>query len=337
MNNRQIRDQFKKLFIFVNELFKRFSEEIILFIIIVVFISTSIFYSPIFFTSYNIFNLLRNTSFTFIPSIGQLFAIISGAIDLSVGGILRITQLISIVLIGNNFSVLTTILIAMFVGLVIGGINGLLVAKGRLEPLIVTLGTWTILDGISLLVTDGKGVSAQTTGIFNTIGTESIGPVYYIIIITFVIAVAMGIILHKTSFGRKVYSIGDNEKAAYFSGISVLKTKILVFIISGILCSLTGFLMAARSAAFKPVTYYGGASTIELATIAAVVLGGAKMTGGRGTLIGTFLGALLTILVLNVLVLSGIQPHLQRVVIAVIIIGTLLISSIRRRSKEELY
>jgi ribose transport system permease protein len=312
--------------------FSNYSEEFIIFLITFALIIFSSIISPWFFTPYNIFNILRSVSFDLLPSLGQLLVIITEGIDLSVGAVLRTAQLITITIVDDIPLVGTMGLVLLF-GIGLGGINGTLISKGKLEPFIVTLGMWNILDGITLLWTGGRGVSATGSDLFKTIGSGSIGAVPIIVIITGLIVIILALFLHKSSIGKQIFGIGDNQIASYFSGLKVIKLKILVYTVSAVLASIAGFLQAARTIAFQPATIHGGGGGLVMSTIAAVVVGGARFTGGRGTVLGTVLGALIMGLLFNILVLLNINPYIQSIILNIIIIFVLLVSSLKR--KEE--
>lgn len=309
--------------------FSQYTEEVLVTVIVLVLLAISPLFSPVFFSVYNIATLARQLSFDILPSLGQLLVVLTAGIDLSVGAVMRTAQLASIYTIGET-SVVITFLVALLVGAFIGALNGLIIVIGRLEPFIVTLGMWTILDGLALLITNGQGIAVTAPDAFTAVGSGFLGPVPHPVIITIFIIAVIAVLLHKSAFGRKIYSVGDNEVASYYSGININAIKISVFVISGILAALTGFILAARTGGFQPTTISAGGSGAELATIAAVVVGGARLTGGRGTVLGTVMGATLTGLLFNLLVLAGIDPYIQYLILGLIILGALLLSAARR-------
>jgi ribose transport system permease protein len=305
-------------------------EEMLLVVLIVVLLAISPMFSPVFFSTYNIATLARQISFDILPALGQLLVVLTAGIDLSIGAILRMAQLISIKLV-DDAPIPVTILVAILAGTFIGLINGLIVVKGRLEPFIVTLGTWSILDGLGLILVGGRGIAAKAPAGYSAIGRGFLAGIPYPVIIAALMVVVLFLLLHKTTFGRKIYSVGSNDLASYYSGININAIKMSVFVISGTLAGLTGVLLAARTGGFQPVTVGGGGAGTELATIAAVVVGGARLTGGRGTVLGTVMGATLTGLLFNLLVLAGIDPYLQYLILSFIILGVLLLTAWRRR------
>jgi ribose transport system permease protein len=310
---------------------RRHAEEILLAGIIAALLALSPLFSPVFFNAYNIATLSRQISFNVMPTLGQLIVILTGGIDLSIGAVMRSAQLISILVVGQGYGVLATCIAALSAGLLIGLANGLVVTVGRLEPFIVTLGTWSILDGLTLVLTNGRGVAAKAPAAFTSLGRGFLGGVPYPVIITAIVTVIFAVLIHGSVFGRMVFSVGDNDVAAHYSGIRINRIKVAVFSLSGGVAALTGFLLAARTGGFQPTTISAGGAGTELATIAAVVVGGARLSGGRGTVIGAVLGAVLTGLLFNLLVLAGIDPYVQALTLGLIILGALLLSTSRRK------
>jgi ribose transport system permease protein len=295
----------------------------------VAIVAISPLFSPVFFSSYNIGTLARQISFDIMPALGQLLVILIGGIDLSIGAVMRAAQLVSILTIGYGSITLTFIATIGF-GALIGLINGIVAVKGRLEPFIVTLGMWSILDGFSLLFTGGKGIAAKIPPGLSQVGRGYFYGVPYPTIVTIVVIVFAALALHRSIYGRQIYSVGTNDLASYYSGAKVSYIKISVFVVSSVLAALTGFLLAARTGAFQPTTISAGGAGTELATIAAVVVGGARLSGGRGTVLGTVMGAMLTGLLFNLLVLAGIDPYIQALTLGFIILAALLLSAVRR-------
>jgi ribose transport system permease protein len=303
-----------------------FQEEIFLLLVILVVLAISPIFSPEFFSSYNLFNLLRQVSYTAIVSVGMLLVILIGGIDLSVGSIMQAVSLTSIFLLQNQLPVWSVLLIGLIFGALLGLLNGALITFGKLQPFIVTLGTMVIIEGCSLVATQGKGLSGGVSDGFLAIGAGYVGPVPIPVIIMVIIYIIGYFILKKSIFGRQIYSVGSNRLSAFNSGISVNKIKLWVYVLSGIFAALAGLLIASRTGAYQP----GGTTGMELNAIAAVVVGGASLAGGKGSIGGTFLGALLAGLLFNLLVFLNMNSYIQQFVLGIIIMIAVIFSAYKR-------
>ncbi|RFU61000.1 ABC transporter permease [Bacillus sp. V59.32b] len=307
-------------------MFKEYQEETFLFLVILIILAISPIFSPEFFSTYNLFNLLRQISYTAIISVGMLLVILIGGIDLSVGSMMQAVGLSSILLLQNQVPVWLVVLIGLLFGLFLGLINGVLITFGRLQPFIVTLGTMVIIEGVTLVITKGKGVSGDVSDSFLMIGAGYLGPIPVPVIIMVLIYLAGYFALTKTVFGRHIYALGSNRVSAFNSGINVSKIQILIYSFSGLFAAVAGLLVASRTGAFQP----GGATGMELNAIAAVVVGGASLAGGKGTIGGTFLGALLAGLLFNLLVFLNMNTYIQQFILGIIILAAVIISAFRR-------
>ncbi|WHZ02833.1 ABC transporter permease [Neobacillus sp. YX16] len=303
-----------------------FQEEIFLLLVILVVLAISPIFSPEFFSSYNLFNLLRQVSYTAIVSVGMLLVILIGGIDLSVGSIMQAVSLTSIFLLQNQLPVWAVLLIGLIFGALLGLLNGALITFGKLQPFIVTLGTMVIIEGCSLVATQGKGLSGGVSDGFLAIGAGYVGPVPIPVIIMVIIYIIGYFILKKSIFGRQIYSVGSNRLSAFNSGISVNKIQLWVYVLSGIFAALAGLLIASRTGAYQP----GGTTGMELNAIAAVVVGGASLAGGKGSIGGTFLGALLAGLLFNLLVFLNMNSYIQQFVLGIIIMIAVIFSAYKR-------
>lgn len=302
-----------------------------IFILLAVIVSANL--SDVFFTEYNILNLLRQISYTVIVSLGQLMVVLTGSIDLSVGATMQIVQMVMIEFAADR-SVPVLVALALAVGGIIGLVNGLLVTKARLQPFIATLGTWNILEGIVLLYTKGQGTSSDAREGFLEVGSGYVGRFPNPVIVAAVLAVVAWGLLTKTTFGRSVYAVGANALAVRYSGLNPSRYRVAVFVISGMLAAIAGFLVAARTGAFQPATIHGGATGMELSSIAAVVLGGTSLSGGKGSVVGAVLGALVAGLLYNVLVLLNVNPYIQQLLVGLIILAAVLLTAGERRRQR---
>ncbi|NMD69314.1 ribose ABC transporter permease [Bacillus sp. DNRA2] len=277
-----------------------------------------------FFTGTNISNIIRQVSINGILAVGMTFVILTGGIDLSVGSVLALTGTIMAGLMINvGLPPILAVLIGILLGALLGYINGIFVSYARIPAIIVTLAMMEAARGVALLYTGGYPLSGLPSS-FAFIGRgylfEVIPMPAVIMILVFIVAY---IILNHLPFGRHIYAIGGNEEAVRLSGVKVKRIKTLVYLISGITASISGLIMTARLSSGQPMAGEG----YELDAIAAVVLGGTSIAGGRGHIFGTLLGALLMGVLSNGLNLMGVSPHVQRVLKGVIIVGAIYYSS----------
>ncbi|MEW8986173.1 MAG: ribose ABC transporter permease [Bacillus sp. (in: firmicutes)] len=277
-----------------------------------------------FFTGTNISNIIRQVSINGILAVGMTFVILTGGIDLSVGSVLALTGTIMAGLMINvGLSPILAVLIGILLGALLGYINGIFVSYARIPAIIVTLAMMEAARGVALLYTGGYPLSGLPSE-FAFIGR---GYLFEVIpmpaVIMILVFIAAYVILNHLPFGRHIYAIGGNEEAVRLSGVKVKRIKTLVYLISGITASISGLIMTARLSSGQPMAGEG----YELDAIAAVVLGGTSIAGGRGHIFGTLLGALLMGVLSNGLNLMGVSPHVQRVLKGVIIVGAIYYSS----------
>lgn len=276
--------------------------------------------SSAFFTSYNILSVLRQASINGLIAFGMMFVILSSGIDLSVGSTLAFSSLIMAKLIQLGVNSPIAILVSLIIGVIIGIINGLLISKGKLQPMIATLSTMMVLRGLTLFISNGVPVSKLGEGMIGWVGRGDFVsipvPVYILILIFFVIH----FILNRTVFGKRVYAIGGNAKAARLSGIEVEKYLIYVYIFSGVLAALAGVILTSRIDSAVPTA----GISYEMNAIAAVVIGGASLTGGRGKVTGTLIGILIIAVLINGLNLLGTSAYLQQIITGLIIITAVI-------------
>lgn len=274
------------------------------------------FTTSAFFTQYNLFNVLRQSAVTAILAAGMVFVIVTGGIDLSVGSVLAVVGVITAGLIKGAVPLWLALVARLGVGLVFGLVNGLAVALIRLPPFIVTLATMTIGRSIALTYSGGLPI-AGLPGEFTYIGQGMIGPVPVPVIIAIVVAVAAGIVLSRTLVGRFAIAIGSNEQVAFLSGVNTIKWKIIVYAIQGLLGGVAGIVLAARQNSGQPTAGTG----IELMVIAAVVIGGTRLSGGRGSMWGAMVGTLLMTIINNGLNLLNVSPYYQGIFVGGLILA----------------
>lgn len=282
-----------------------------------------------FFTEYNLLNVLRQSAVTGILAAGMTFVIISGGIDLSVGSVVAVSGVFAAGLMRDGVPVPLAILVAIAIGLVFGAINGIAIAIFKIPPFIATLGTMTIGSSIALAYTQGLPISGLPKE-FTYLGQGSIGPIPVPIVIAAVVIVLAAIVLSRTIVGRYAFALGGNEKATYLSGVSTTRWKITMYALLGVLGGIAGVLLAARQNSGQPNAGTG----IELSVIAAVVIGGTSLSGGRGSVWGAVIGTLLITVINNGLNLLNVSPYYQG-----LFVGGLILLAVgldwRNRKKDE--
>ncbi|HEU6270270.1 ribose ABC transporter permease [Streptococcus pseudopneumoniae] len=276
-----------------------------------------------FLTANNLLNLLLQVTSNALIAFGMTFVILTGGIDLSVGSILALSSALTAGLLGSGMPVALAILISLILGCILGMMNGLLISYGKLAPFIVTLATMTIFRGATLVYTNGNPITKglSDTFLFQFLGQGYIVGIPFPVIIMFIVFIVLYVLLHKTAFGKSVYAIGGNEKAAYISGVKLNKVKIIIYSISGMMASISGLIITSRLSSAQPTA---GAS-YEMDAIAAVVLGGTSLSGGKGRILGTLIGALIIGVLNNGLNIIGVSAFWQQVVKGVVILIAVLI------------
>jgi ribose transport system permease protein len=295
-------------------LFKR-RESGLLFVLLLVGLILSLS-TTTFCTAENLFNVLKQVSLVAIVAAGQTFIIISGGIDLSVGFILGISGIIMAYLMNAGITPLLAIPSALITGVLFGYLNGIFITRLKLPPFIVTLGMASITRGLVLVITKAFMIPIDNSFVL-ALGQGYLGVVPLMAIAMLIIIVVVAFLLDQTVFGNRVKAIGGNELAAKLSGIKVDKMKRYVYALSGLLCGISGIIMAGRLNAGNP----NAGLNFDMDSIAAVIVGGTSLTGGSGSIIGSFLGALLLGAVRNGLVLLDVNMYWQTVATGVIIIA----------------
>lgn len=287
----------------------------------------------------NLLNVGRQISLMGIMAVGMTYILITGEIDLSIGSTYALSGIITGLFLINQYNLILSISAGLAAGIAIGFINGFISTYGRLPSFITTLGMMSVVRGTALLITDGQPVAINELSGVNPIGLRKFyflgqGQLFDIIpmqlVFMLIIAVIGWLMLSKTVYGFKIYAVGGNKKAAHVSGIKVFNTKIWAFVILGFLCALSGILMVA----FMPSTQGGRTGVgLELDVIAAAVVGGASLSGGEGTILGTILGCLIIGVLRNGLVLLGISAFWQELAIGTVIILAVGIDMWSRKEK----
>ena len=267
----------------------------------------------------NLINIARQMAVTAIVSVGMTFVMISGDIDVGVGGVACLTGMIVSLAMKSGVNMWLALVFGLLVGAMLGAVNGLLVTSFSLPSMVVTLALMNFANGVASILTGGTAVYGLPDE-FLFIGRGSLLFIPSQVIIMAVLAVAGVIVLRKTPFGRHVYAIGGNKEVAKLSGINVKRTRILLYIVSGICAAIGGIILTSRTASGQPNL----ATTMNMNVITAVAIGGTSLNGGSGTIGGSLLGALLLTMITNGLNVNGIDSFWQLVVSAIVLIITII-------------
>lgn len=284
-----------------------------------------------FLTIRNISNILVQSSINGIISVGMMLVIVLGGIDLSVGSVAALAAVTSAQLI-NSSSLLVAVLLPIFIGMTVGFISGILIVKLDMNAFIATLSTQFFARGLTHVLSESKNVTVDKTNeAFTFIGSGKIfGVVPVQVIIFLVVMLVMGFILTYTSYGRCIYAIGGNKEAAKMMGARVDKNTVIAYIISGGLAALAGIVLCARLGSGQPTSGIG----YETDAIAAVVMGGTLLTGGWGTMRGTFMGIITLSVINNILNLEGnLSSWWQDVILGTLVLIIIIAQSSPRRSR----
>lgn len=277
--------------------------------------------TPNFMTLNNILNVFRQVSINALIAFGMTFVILTGGIDLSVGAILALSGALTAGMMSSGLDPFTAVVLGLLAGGVMGAVNGVLVTKANMAPFIATLATMTIYRGFALVYTDGRPITGFNSDFFTMIGGGYFFGVPVPVIIMIILFAVLYFVLRKTTFGRNVYAIGGNEEASRLSGIKTGRFKIYVYTLTGLLSALAGIILTSRLNSAQANAGVG----YELDAIAAVVLGGTSLSGGRGWIVGTLIGALIIGVLNNGLNLMGVSSFYQQVVKGFVILLAVLL------------
>ncbi len=290
--------------------------------------------APGFVSGENIGRIINDSSILIMVAIGQFFVILTGGIDLSVGSIIAFSGMAASML--NQYHpaipVLYVLLIGIAIGLVLGAINGLLVALGKVPPIIATLGNMSIYRGFTFVLSKGQWVTAhEMTEHYMNLPKGTFLGITNLIWMAVLVSAVMIYFSRYTRSGREVYAIGGNKTAAHFVGVSETKVNLMIFTISGALCGIAGVMWTARYAAAVNETAIG----FELMTVAACVLGGVNIAGGSGAIPGVIIGALFLGIINNALPVVNFSPFLQMFIQGLIVLGAMFINTMMDNRKEK--
>ncbi|WP_260330258.1 ABC transporter permease [Clostridium chauvoei] len=286
--------------------------------------------TPYFLEFDNIITIALQTSVIGIMAMGVTFVIVTSGIDLSLGAVIALSGVSAGICVNRGMGVVVSVIIALVIGILFGALNGFLIGKLKLPPFISTLGAMMVARGLTLILTDAKPVYFDAAPQFAEISQGKLfGLIPYPVIYLILIAIISSFILKKTLIGRYTYAIGSNEEAARLSGINIFKTKMFVYSYCGLMCAIAGIVMAARINSGQPTAGQG----YELDAIAAVVIGGTSLSGGEGSIVGTFIGAFIMGVLKNGLNLMNVSQNWQMLAIGVVVIGAVYMDMLRKKRK----
>ena len=286
--------------------------------------------TPHFATVSNLLNVLEQSTIIGIVAVGMTFVIVTGGIDLSVGSVVALAGIAFGLVFRASGSVALAAAAGLGAGTACGVVNGLLVTAGRLPPFIATLGMMSVARGVALMLADGRPISGFPDD-FRRVATGDVLGIPAPALLMAALYALAALVLARTTLGRYAYAIGGNEEAARLSGIDVGRWKTTVYAVSGLLAATTSLVLVARLDSAQPIA----GMMYELDAIAAVVIGGASLLGGAGSVLGTLVGALIMSVLRNGLNLLGVSSYAQQIAIgAVIVVAVLVDVGVRRRGRR---
>jgi ribose/xylose/arabinose/galactoside ABC-type transport system permease subunit len=297
--------------------------------LLVVFVALSVF-TPYFFTTPNLLNIGKAVAIVGIAAAGQTIVIIGGGFDLSVGSTMAAAGMLAAFLLEAGTAIPIAFTAAIALGVLIGAVNGTLITRFRINPLIATLGTLAIVRGLAFVISGGQEIVINDAA-WLSLGTGDLLGIPYIVIVLLGTFLVFGLAMPRTAFGRYTYAIGSNIRAARLAGVAVDRWRMLIYVTCGITAALSGLVLTARTGSARPSAAVG----FELDVITAVILGGASLSGGRGTLSGTLVGLLLIGVVNNGLTLAQVPAYWQGVVKGAILLAAVLYDELRRSRRED--
>lgn len=281
--------------------------------------------TPNFLTPTNLLNIALAVSLLGIVAIAQTVVIVSGGLDISAGSIAGLASVSTALIVGASETAAAGIVGGVIVGGLAGLGNGLIITVGRVNPVIATLATLSAYRGLAFIVTDGKAVGV-TNQAFNSLGSGRLAFIPYPVIVLILVAVGFGILMRYTDLGRNIYAIGSNPAAARLAGIGLDRYKLGIYALSGAAAGLAGVLLTARTTSGQPAS---GSQGLELEAITAAVLGGAALSGGRGTVVGAILGVFVIGTLNNGLILMNVPTFYQLVAKGLLLVFAVVLSERR--------
>lgn len=303
--------------------------EFVIFLIVAVLFIIMSFVSPYFFTKANLLAVMLGLSLEAIIAVAMVHLMVTGGFDMSVGSIVAFTGASTALMLRSGMPVVIAVILGMGLGGLIGLMNGLIVAKIGINPFVTTLSSLSLFRGLTLIITRGQNVTGLPKA-FKLIGQAKLLEIQNPIIIAVVLLIVGDILLRKSRFFRQGYYIGGNEHSARLSGIPVDKIKILAYVLTGLFSAISGIVMTARLGSASVTAGTG----LELRVITAVIIGGASLQGGEGSVLGAFLGTLLMGIITNALTLLGVDVYWQTFVIGATLLTAVLIDTLSKKYKR---
>jgi ribose transport system permease protein len=287
--------------------------------------------APVFLSQTNLVDTAQSSTEVGLLAVGELFVIITAGIDLSVGATLGLSGVLGALAVGDIKSVFLGLLVAvaatLATGIAVGLFNGIVITRLGLSPFIATLASLGIVTGATLIVSNGQDELGVTTGLEAFGQNVVFGWLTWPIILTLALGGCAGLVLHLGVFGHWTYAVGSNRTAARESGINVRRHLIKVYVLSSVFASISGFVLMARLGDGSPLS----GQNDELSAITAVVIGGASLFGGRGNMVGTLMGIWLLSIILDGLIIVGVQPYWQTVATGLLLVAAVTAQNVTRR------
>ena len=307
------------------------TRELTLLAVILVIVAAMSVASPFFFTMANFRAISIGMAPTAIIAVGMTILLISGGFDLSVGAVLALSSTLTALTIVSGASIPVAVVVGLLSGVAVGLLNGLIVTRFGVNPLVATLGTMSVARGAALVMTEGFSVSKLPAG-FGDVGRSQMAGVPTIVWITVAIVIVGDLVLRNSVLLRQVYFVGGNEKAARLSGLAVDRLRVIAYVLSGLLAAVAGVLLSSRLMSGMPTA----GNALELQVLAACVIGGASLRGGEGTVLGGFLGVIFVALVNNAMTMLAVSIYWQMIVIGSVLVAAVALDMlVRRRSARE--
>jgi len=286
--------------------------------------------APQFFSIPNLLNVALSISITGILAVGMTAVILTGGIDLSVGSVAALAGVVAAMVASTGgAAIVLASMVALAIGLAVGLFNGFMIAQFRVPPFVATLAMLTICRGLAFIVTGGRAIGNLPSS-FGVFGRERLLGVPVPVLLMLVVFAAGWFVLRRMTLGRYVYAVGGNREAAYLAGVNTKRVTLLVYLLNGLLVGMAGLVLASRLGAGVP----NAGMQYELDVIAAVVVGGTSLNGGRGSVIGTFWGAVFIGVLNNGLNLAGIDPYMQKIALGFVILLAVLADQIKKSSSD---
>lgn len=280
--------------------------------------------NPTYLSSGNIRSMLVASAILVVLSVGQTFVVLTGGIDLSVASVMTFAAVLFGFGVRNGWGILSCAALSVLGGAAVGAVNGLLIGRGRITDFVVTLGSLSVASGLALIVADGKPVTV-INGQLLKLATGGVGVIGGSVLVAALIAVLAHLVLFRTQWGTHLFAAGGSPDAATAAGISVPAIKTAVYTVCGLLAGLAAILLVARVGSAEPAAN----TSFLLNSVAAVVLGGVSLAGGRGSIAGPVLGALLLTALSNGLTLLGVPPFYQPVAVGIVVVLAAILTRYR--------